>query len=141
MKELDGDSLFSIFEKGDEDIHRDSHYKIQLDSSFILLGTVIRGVDNYFLIDQLYTNRYQERYLSVKENLKLKYFIRLVKVLQRITEFDSKTASMLVDEFGETTIIYVFQYLLSYFEENEYYEICVVLKKYFDIFTEKSLIY
>ena len=107
MKELDGDSLFSIFEKGDEDIHRDSHYKIQLDSSFILLGTVIRGVDNYFLIDQLYTNRYQERYLSVKENLKLKYFIRLVKVLQRITEFDSKTASMLVDEFGETTIIYV----------------------------------
>ena len=141
MKELDGDSLFSIFEKGDEDIHRDSHYKIQLDSSFILLGTVIRGVDNYFLIDQLYTNRYQERYLSVKENLKLKYFIRLVKVLQRITEFHSKTASMLVDEFGETTIIYVFQYLLSYFEENEYYEICVVLKKYFDIFTEKSLIY
>jgi len=140
MKSLDGDSIFSIFVNIDQEEFNDVKSLENPPSNFLLMGTVIRGVDNYFLLDQLYTNRYGERYFSVKDILKLKYFIQLRNYLRRINQFELKTASLLVDEFGKSTIVYVFQYLLSYFEEQEYYEDCIIVKKYFDIFTQNSLI-
>jgi len=139
MKSLERDSLFSIFEKGDEEVYKDLDHKDELDNNFIIMGMVIRGVENYFLIDQLYFNRYGEHYVSVKEKLKLKYFIGLNNYLQRITEFDSKTASSLRDEFGNLAIVYALQTLLFFFEEKEMYEDCILIKKYLDIFSSKSL--
>lgn len=136
MKSLDGDSIFSIFDV----IHQEEFHHTEPTNNFLIMGSIIRGVDNYFLLDQLYTNRYKERYFSVKDILKLKYFIQLVNKLRRVNEFEVKTASLLIDEFGRSTIVYVFQYLLSYCKEQELYEDCIIIKKYFDIFTQNSLI-
>ena len=41
MKRLDGHSLFSIFEKGDEQIYKDLGVEDQLDNTFVLFGMVI----------------------------------------------------------------------------------------------------
>lgn len=136
MKSLDGDSIFSIF----NNIDQEEFHHTEPTNNFLLMGSIIRGVDNYFLLDQIYTNRYRERYFSVKDILKLKYFIQLVNKLRRVNEFKLETASFLVDEFGRSTIIYVFQYLLNYCEEQELFEDCIIIKKYFDIFNQNSLI-
>lgn len=139
MKDLDGDSLFSIFDRGDEEVYTDNKHNVDLSDNALLMGMVIRGVDNYFLLDKIYFNRYGEYYLSVKEKIKLKYFIRLLEYLTRVNEISLETISYIVDEFGLKAIIYSFQSMLSLFEEKEMYEDCVVVKKYLDLFQESSL--
>lgn len=139
MKDLDGDSLFSIFDKGDEEIYTDLNHNVDLSDNALLMGMVIRGVDNYFLLDKIYFNRYGEYYLSVKEKIKLKYFTRLLEYLTRVNEISLETISYIRDEFGLKAIIYSFQSMLSLFEEKEMYEDCVVVKKYLDLFQESSL--
>lgn len=139
MKDLDGDSLFSIFDRGDEEVYTDTKQNVDLSDNALLMGMVIRGVDNYFLLDKIYFNRYGEYYLSVKEKIKLKYFIRLLEYLTRVNEISLETISYIVDEFGLKAIIYSFQSMLSLFEEKEMYEDCVVVKKYLDLFQESSL--
>lgn len=139
MKDLDGDSLFSIFDRGDEEVYTDTKQNVDLSDNALLMGMVIRGVDNYFLLDKIYFNRYGEYYLSVKEKIKLKYFIRLLEYLTRVNEISLETISYIVDEFGLKAIIYSLQSMLSLFEEKEMYEDCVVVKKYLDLFQESSL--
>ena len=139
MKDLDGDSLFSIFDRGDEEIYTDTKQNVDLSDNALLMGMVIRGVDNYFLLDKIYFNRYGEYYLSVKEKIKLKYFIRLLEYLTRVNEISLETISYIRDEFGLKAIIYSLQSMLSLFEEKEMYEDCVVVKKYLDLFQESSL--
>ena len=127
MKDLDGDSLFSIFDRGDEEVYTDTKHNVDLSDNALLMGMVIRGVDNYFLLDKIYFNRYGEYYLSVKEKIKLKYFIRLLEYLTRVNEISLETISYIVDEFGLKAIIYSLQSMLSLFEEKEMYEDCTVV--------------
>jgi hypothetical protein len=139
MKDLDGDSLFSIFDRGDEEIYTDTKHNVDLNNNALLMGMVIRGVDNYFLLDQIYFNRYGDYYISVKGKIKLKYFLRLLGYLKSVKDLSLKTASYIVDEFGVNAVVYSFQSMLSLFEEKEMYEDCIVIKKYLDIFQENSL--
>ena len=92
MKRLDGNSLFSIFEKGDEQIYKDLGVEDQLDNTFVLFGMVVKGVENFYIIDQMYSHRYGQSYDSVRDSIKLRYFVVLSNYLRRIAEFDSYTA-------------------------------------------------
>jgi hypothetical protein len=139
MKDLDGDSLFSIFDRGDEEVYTDTKHNVDLSDNALLMGMVIRGVDNYFLLDKIYFNRYGEYYLSVKEKIKLKYFLRLLEYLKSVKDLSLETISYTRDEFGFNAIVYSLQSMLSLFEEKEMYEDCVVIKKYLDLFKESSL--
>ena len=139
MKEIDGDSLFSIFENGDQEVFNELYYASDINNSFIALGTLIRGVDNYILIDKIYRNRYGKDYDAFKDKLKLRYFLGLIAYLKCVNNFDNETARALLDEFGESCVIYNFQELLSFFEQQEEYEKCILLKKYLDIFLKNKL--
>jgi len=139
MKDLDGDSLFSIFDRGDEEVYSDLKHDIDLSNNALLMGMVIRGIDNYFLLDKIYFNRYGEYYLSVSEKIKLKYFLRLLEYLKSVKDLSLETVSYTRDEFGLNAIAYSLQSMLSLFEEKEMYEDCVIIKKYLDLFQESSL--
>ena len=139
MKRLDGNSLFSIFEKGDEQIYKDLGVEDQLDNTFVLFGMVVKGVENFYIIDQMYSHRYGQSYDSVRDSIKLRYFVVLSNYLRRIAEFDSYTAHAILDEFGQSAIMYCLEHLLYFFEKKEYYENCALVKKYLDIFDESSL--
>lgn len=139
MKEIDGDSLFSIFENGDQEVFNDLYYASELNNSFIALGTLIRGVDNYILIDKIYQNRYGKEYDAFKDKLKLRYFLGLMNYLKSISFLSNETAIALLDEFGESCVLYNFQQILYFFEQQEQYEQCVLIKKYLDIFIKNKL--
>jgi len=100
---------------------------------------VIRGVENYFIIDQLYQNRYEKQYELVREKIKLKYFSGLMEYLRRIGTIPADTLYIIEDEFGGQAIKYALEEMMQFFEQIEYYEQCIVLKKYFDIFFNKKL--
>jgi hypothetical protein len=134
MKKLNSDDLFNIFSIGDEEIYKEHKIEDLMDNTFILFGMVVRGVENYFIIDKMYTHRYQERYDSVRENIKLKYFNGLVNYLERIKALQSDTVMDLEDEFGPQAINYALEELLEFYKELEMYEKCAIIFKFYELF-------
>ena len=137
MKKLDSQNLFKAFSlEGD---NTNDLPEVPNDS-FILFGTVLRGVESFYILDQLYQMRYREQYELVREKIKLKYFSGLMKYIDRIDDMSLDTVMHIEDEFGGQAIKYALEEMLQFFEQIEHYEQCIVLKKYFDIFFDKKLV-
>ena len=51
MQPLDPHTLFSIFEKGDAEVYEEHNMTELLDNPYVLMGMVLRGVDNYHTMD------------------------------------------------------------------------------------------
>ena len=137
MKKLNSDDLFNIFSIGDEEIYKEHKIEDLMDNTFILFGMVVRGVENYFIIDKMYAYRFEERYDSVRENIKLKYFNGLVNYLERIEGLQSDTVIDIEDEFGLQAIKYALEELLEFYTEIEYYEKCAIIYKFYELFFKK----
>lgn len=140
MKKLNTNQLFDIFQIGDEEVYREHQAEDVLDNSFVLFGMVVKGVENYYIIDQLYEKRYGQQYDSVRDSIKLKYFIGLVRYLERIKEIPEDTLHTIEDEFGLQAIDYALQEMLDLFIEEEYYEKCTVLSKFQQLFSLNQLV-
>lgn len=140
MKKLDTDQLFNIFQIGDEEVYREHQSEDVLDNSFVLFGMVVKGVENYYIIDQLYEKRYGQQYDCVRDSIKLKYFIGLMRYLERIEEIPEGTVIALQDEFGLQSINYALQEILNLFIEVEYYEKCTILSKFQQLFLLNQLV-
>jgi len=137
MKKLNSNDLFNIFSIGDEEIYKEHKVEDMMDNTFILFGMVVRGVENYFIIDKMYASRYRERYDSVRENIKLKYFNGLVNYLERIEALQSDTVLFLEDEFGSQAIKYALEEMLEFYKELEMYEKCAIIFKFYELFFKK----
>ena len=136
MKKLDSQNLFKAFSlEGDNS----NELPEVPNDSFILFGTVLRGVESFYIIDQLYQMRYKHQYELVREKIKLKYFSGLMKYIDRIDDMSLDTVMYIEDEFGGQAIKYALEEMLQFFEQIEHYEQCITLKKYFDIFLQKKL--
>lgn len=140
MKRLDSKSLFDIFGAGDEEVYEQHGVQDILDNSFVLLGMVIRGVDNFYLIDEMYANRYKNEYIDMRESIKLKYFTGLMKYLVRIDDIPLDTVLILEDEFGIEAIRYSLNEMVQVFEKDEQYELCSIILKYLHLFSVKKLV-
>ena len=140
MKRLDSKSLFNIFDVGDEEVYEQHGVQDILDNSFVLFGMVIRGVNNFYLIDQMYANKYKNEYIEVRDSIKLKYFTGLIRYLVRIDDIPLDTVSILQDEFGIEAIDYSLNEMLQTFEQDEQYELCSVVAKYLHLFSVKKLV-
>ena len=137
MKKLNSDELFSIFSQGDQTVYQENSLEEVLDNSFVLFGMVVKGVENYFIIDKIYSTRYGKDYDSPSNSIKLKYFNGLIGYLKRINLSQSDTVLELVDEFGPQAIKYALEELLEFYEEREYYEKCAIIFKFYDLFFKK----
>ena len=128
MQGLNPNTLFSIFEKGDEAIYKEHKIDGVLDNPFVLLGMVLRGLDNFMLMDVIYTRNYPKEYKPQRHMVKKKYFFNLFNYLQRIdwgtvgTSYKAGTSF----EFDET--IHRLNHFLKYFENIEEYEKCAVIR-------------
>ena len=74
MKQIDKDTLFSIFEQGDEEVYMEHGVKDVLDNPFVLMGMILRGLENFELMDMMYKRNYPEEYENVKNLIKYKYY-------------------------------------------------------------------
>ena len=137
MKKLNSDDLFNIFSIRDEEVFKEHHIEDLLDNSFILFGMAVRGVENYFIIDKMYANRYGERYDSIRDSIKIKYFNGLVNYLERVEDIQSDTVEELKDEFGPQAIKYALEEMLNLYEEIEMYEKCAIIFKFYELFSLK----
>jgi len=139
MKHLDADKLFDILLEGDHQVYQEHSVQELVDDTYTLFGSVIKGVENYYIIDQMYTNRYGEAYTSLRDRLRVKYFSTLMKYVVTIDVSQSDTVHNLVDEFGLQPISYALNEMIDCFVVVEQYETCAILQKFIKIFNVINL--
>lgn len=133
MQPIDPNTLFSIFEQGDEAVYKENGVEDILENPYVLLGMVIRGLENYQLIDTMYLRSYKEEYVKIRDNVKLKYYNGLYKYLTRLDSKKFETIYSISDAFDTQQVLYGLSTLLLFYEELEEYEKCAVIKNYIDL--------
>ena len=135
MQPVDPNKLFDIFSKGDEAIYKEHGVKNALDNSYVLMGMVVRGVENYHLMDVMYSRQYAREYQRNRRSIAMKYFSKLFSYLKRIKEDPVKVIVEMENGFDLTEIVVALDFLREFYEKIEHYEKCAVIKTYIDACT------
>ena len=138
MQQLDPHTLFSIFEQGDEAVYKEHGMEDVLNNPYVLIGMVIKGLENYQIMDMMYMRSYPEQYKEVRHTVKLKYYNGLYTYLTRIN-IDSFEAKYTIGEtYDSQDVLFGLDTLLYFYEDLEMYEKCAVIKKYMDLVREST---
>jgi hypothetical protein len=137
MKKIDPHTLFSLFEAGDEEVYKENGIENTLENPYVLMGMVVKGVENFFVLDTIYTKNHKEKYEKIKDVTKYKYFNKLYSYLQRISSKKFEAKYIIGESFDSGTVNSALHTLLYYFEGIEQYEKCAVIKRYIDLLYEK----
>ena len=130
MKRLDP-SFFDMFDYSDErDLKRAGAIEAlsdYLEHPYILFGSVIRGVENYYIIREMMSRRHGEQFAAIEESLQQKYFNRLYIMLER---FDESNCDHVLEaqRFERHESGWALLELRQYFEAVEDYEKCVKIQ-------------
>lgn len=140
MQPLDKNTLFSIFDVGDEEVYKENNVEDLLDNPFVLLGMVVRGVDNWHLMDILYTRKQGEEYTNVREQVQLQYFSKLCKYLDKLDFNKFETIYTIGDSFDREEVENALNIVLDVFITHEHYEKCVIVKKFLDLLDHEYIL-
>lgn len=139
MQPLDKETLFSIFEQGDEEIYQEHKITGVMNNPYVLMGMVIRGMENWHLMDIMYKRSYKEQYERVRDTIRVKYMSKLVGYLDRIDETKFETIYTIGDSYDSKTVMSVLNNLMYYFESIEMYEKCATIKTYVDLLSNEII--
>ena len=139
MQPLDKDTLFSIFEQGDEEIYQEHKITGVMNNPYVLMGMVIRGMENWHLMDIMYKRSYKEEYQRVRDSIRVKYMSKLVSYLDRIDETKFETIYTIGVAYDSTTVMKVLNDLISYFESIVLYEKCTTIKNNVDLLSHEII--
>lgn len=131
MNKLDPNTLFSIFEQGDEQIYKEHGMEDALSNPYVLINMVVRGLENYTIMDQMYMHQYPRQYKNSRSLVKYKYFDKLFKYLSRIDINEIKFQIGESYELGKS--IHMMEDFLYYYERLEQYEKCSLIVKYVNL--------
>ena len=94
---------------------------------------VVRGVDNWHLMDILYTRRQGEEYANVREQVQLQYFTKLCKYLTKLDFNKFETVYTIGESFDRDEVEKALNIILDVFISFEHYEKCATVKKFLDL--------
>jgi len=133
MNKLDPNKLFNIFNASDETIYEEHNIQHLFENPYVLMGMVVRGLENYSIIDGMYMMRYKEQYESVRETVKEQFYNRLYAYLLRINLKKFENIYVITEEYDKMGVFHALDQLLYYYQEKEYYERCAVIKSFDDL--------
>ena len=83
MKPIDPNQLFNLFEVGDEEVYEENGVKDVLQNPYVLMGMVVRGVENYNILDKFLDNlnngQKVHKRATLYENINLNQIYKLFK--------------------------------------------------------------
>ena len=139
MNPLDPHILFSIFEQGDEQIYKEYGMEDTLNNPFVLMGMVLKGLENFTIMDAMYIRHYGQQYKNVKPVIKHKYYNKLFSYLKRIDSTRFESIHSIGESFDKGGVLSALTTLLVYYELIEEYEKCAVIKRYSDLLEKKPV--
>ena len=140
MQPLDKDTLFSIFEQGDEEIYQEHKITGVMNNPYVLMGMVLEGMHNYYIMDMMYLKRYPKKYKNVRSITKYKYFEKLYGYLLRINSKKFEDIYKIGESFEIATVFKGLDDLREYFQSIEHYEKCQTIKDYQDLLIEANFL-
>ena len=140
MQPIDPHSLFSIFESGDENVYIENNVQDVLQNPYVLMGMVLRGLENWMLMDELYKKKYPEEYSKVRNSIRWKYNDKLFNYLCRINLDKMEEDFNIGDSFPLQGVANGLNHLRRYYERYEEYEKCAIIKKYYDYLLKDALV-
>lgn len=133
MNKLDPHTLFSLFEQGDEEVYKEHGVEDTLKNPYVILNMVSRAVENYNIMDMMYTKNHGKAYKNVRLSVQYKYFNKIYMYLERL---DVTNVDNMIYRIGEDydleNIVLGLDILRAYFEELEQYEKCAAIKGVID---------
>ena len=132
MHKLNPNTLFSIFEKGDEEVYKEHNLEDQLKNPFVLMGMVVKGLENFNLICSMYNHNFPKQFSKNKPSIQKKYYTRLFGYLDRIDSDRFDDLYTIGESFESNKVNYALNHLLKFFEGLEEYEKCAIIKKFLD---------
>lgn len=132
MHKLDPHTLFSIFEKGDEEVYKEHGMEEQLKNPYVLMGMVVKGLENFELMTVMYERNFPKEFSKNKSYIQKKYYNRLYQYLIRIDSDRFDDLYTIGESFDVDKVDFSLNHLLLYFERLEEYEKCAIIKKYID---------
>lgn len=133
MQPLDKNTLFSIFEQGDEHIYKEHNLEDQLSNPYVLMNMVVRGLENYKIMDQMYLQQYPKQYKATRKSIQYKYFNKLLSYLTRIDVKNFDPKFQIGDSYELMHNVYMLENLMFYYEGLEQYEKCATIKSYVEL--------
>ena len=140
MQPVDPHKLFSLFEKGDEEVYKEHGVEDALKNPYVLMGMVLEGMENYQLMDVMYMHKYPDKYKNVRRITKYKYFSKLYGYLTRIDSTKFESIYKIGESFEIGNVFKGLDDLRDFFELIEHYEKCAVIKKYQDLLIEANYV-
>jgi hypothetical protein len=132
VQPIDPNTLFSIFEQGDEQVYAEYGQEEILKNPYVLMGMVLRGLENWMLIDEMYMKRYPIDYKPVRNKVRWEYNNKLYGYLTRIDIDNPDSVYAIGESFNKVGVSNGLNHLRRYYERYEEYERCSVIKKYLD---------
>ena len=148
MNKLDPHTLFSIFEQGDEEIYKEHGQQDVLKNPFVLMGMVLRGLENYRLMALIYNRKYPDMFKEQEPVIKHKYYNKLYSYLNRIDLRQLETAYHIGESYSRDEIMLALEHMIQFFVKVEEYEKCakiveykelLVLEEVYDIINKQTL--
>ena len=127
------DNIFEVFNQGDEQVYEQAGMKFLMEDDTVLLNTVVRGIESFWKLDDIYTNKFPDQYETVRERIKVKYFNKMYKYLTRINLKKLEPFFDTVGDLGYGTVENSLQEYMEHFIELEQYEKCAKIKKVLDV--------
>lgn len=134
MKKIHIDNIFTIFDNHDDVVYEQEDLHEVYSNDFIVLGSVIKSIENFYLLDKIQRHRYGIHYDEVFDKIQLRYFSQAMKMLDRLDQVDRYSVDMVVAEFGTAHVHDILHRMLQVFIKHEHYEKCAKLTnllKYF----------
>ena len=129
-------SFFDLFDYSEEDdLNKEGFAAAVMDYTqhpYIIFGTFLRSVENFYIICERYRNQYGEKFDRIEQHLKHTYFDRLYKFLDR---FDETQLEHILEarQFDDAEIAFAIESLITFYESIEDYEKCARLWKIFSL--------
>jgi len=133
MQPIDPHQLFAIFDQGDEQVYEEHGQEEHLENPYVLMGMVLRGIDNYHLMDIMYMRQYPSRYKKVRNITKYKYYNKLLSYLTKIDSTCFDDIYKIGESFESGEAFVGLDTLRYYYENIEQYEKCAIIKRYQDL--------
>jgi hypothetical protein len=97
------------------------------------MGMVLRGIENFTVLDDMYTYKHGKEYKDVRPKVKHSYFLRLFGFLERINFHKYNFEYMIGSDFSVGQTDRALNMMLHHFIQYEHYEKCSVIKNYIDL--------
>lgn len=100
-----------------------------MNEDAVLLNTAVRGIESYWRLDEMFTNKKYDEYQKVRHLVKSRYFNKMFGYLNKVSYTKLEPFFDTIGDLGYGTVENSLEEYLEHFIFTEEYEKCTVIKK------------